>query len=93
VGMGVLPLVFPAGVDRRTLGLDGSETFDLVGLAAGLRPRMPVGLRIHRADGRVEEVELLARLDTEEEVEYDRHGGILHYVLRQLLAGSTAGSA
>ncbi len=85
VGMGVLPLVFPEGVSRRTLGLDGSEVFDLIGLAQGLRPRMTVGLRIHRADGRTEEVELLARLDTEEEVEYYRHGGILHYVLRQLL--------
>ncbi len=85
VGMGVLPLVFPEGVSHRTLGLDGSEVFDLIGLAQGLRPRMTVGLRIHRADGRTEEVELLARLDTEEEVEYYRHGGILHYVLRQLL--------
>ncbi len=87
VGMGVLPLVFPEGVDRRTLGLDGSEVFDLLGLAAGLRPGMTVRCRIRRADGRVEEIDLRARLDTEEEVEYYRHGGILHYVLRQLLAG------
>ncbi len=87
VGMGVLPLVFPEGIDRSTLGLDGSEVFDLLGLAEGLRPGMTVRCRIRRADGRVDEIDLRARLDTEEEVEYYRHGGILHYVLRQLLAG------
>ncbi len=85
VGMGVLPLTFPEGVGRRTLGLDGSETFDLVGLEDGLRPRATLRLTIRRADGSVQEVELLCRLDTEDEVEYYRHGGILHYVLRQLL--------
>ncbi len=85
VGMGVLPLVFPEGTDRRTLELDGSETFDLLGLGEGLRPRMPVRCRITRGDGRSQEIVLTARLDTEDEVEYYRHGGILHYVLRQLL--------
>ncbi len=92
VGMGVLPLTFPEGVTRKTLGLDGSATFDLAGLEAGLRPRMPVRMTIHRADGSQQEVELLCRLDTEDEVEYYRHGGILHYVLRQLLGQAEAAS-
>ena len=92
VGMGVLPLTFPEGVTRGTLGLDGTETFDLTGLEAGLRPRMTVRMTIHRADGSHQEVELLCRLDTEDEVEYYRHGGILHYVLRQLLAQAEAGT-
>jgi len=87
VGMGILPLVFPEGVNRRNLGLDGSEVYDLLGLEQGLAPRMTVMLRITRADGRVDEVPLTARLDTDQEVEYYRHGGILHYVLRQLAAG------
>ncbi|GBD44417.1 Aconitate hydratase A [bacterium HR40] len=88
VGMGVLPLTFPEGVDRRTLGLDGSEVLDIEGLAAGLRPRMPLRLVIRRADGREEAIELRCRIETEDEVEYYRHGGILHYVLRRLLAHS-----
>ncbi len=90
VGMGILPLTFPEGVDRRSLGLDGSETLDLLGLEEGLEPAMPVTCRIRRADGATDEVELRARLDTENEVEYYRHGGILHFVLRQLLASGEA---
>jgi len=90
VGMGVLPLTFPEGVTRATLGLDGSETFDLTGLEEGLRPRATLRLTILRADGSRQEVALLCRLDTEDEVEYYRHGGILHYVLRQLLARAEA---
>ncbi len=92
VGMGVLPLTFPEGVTRKTLGLDGSEIFDLVGLEAGLRPRATLRLVVRRSDGSRQEVALCCRLDTEDEVEYYRHGGILHYVLRQLLArGGAAG--
>jgi aconitate hydratase len=86
VGMGVVPLTFPEGVTRKTLNLDGSETFDLAGLSSGLMPRMKLPLVIHRADGKSETVELLCRIDTVDEVEYYRHGGILPYVLRDLLA-------
>jgi aconitate hydratase len=85
VGMGVLPLQFPEGVDRKTLKLDGSETFDLSGVAGGIKPRMTVTLTIHRADGKTETVPLLCRIDTLDEVEYFKHGGILPYVLRGLL--------
>ena len=85
VGMGVLPLVFPDGMSRKSLGLDGTETLDVVGLEAGLRPRMRLTARFKRAGGKTEEVALLCRIDTAEEVGYYRHGGILHFVLRQLL--------
>ena len=89
VGMGVLPLVFEPGTTRRTLGLDGSEQVDVLGVAAGIRPRMTVTVRITRSDGRKEEIPALCRIDTLDEVEYYRHGGILPYVLRQLLRGRT----
>jgi aconitate hydratase len=86
VGMGVLPLQFKEGASARTLNLDGTETFDLIGLEAGeVRPRQDVTLRINRADGGVEEVPLTLRIDTPIEVEYYKGGGILPYVLRQLL--------
>ena len=94
VGMGVLPLNFTGDVTRKTLGLDGSETVSITGLEEGLTPRMTVGCRITKADGGHQDVELLCRLDTADEVEYYRHGGILHYVLRMLLEQSdTQGSA
>jgi aconitate hydratase len=94
VGMGVLPLTFKDGVTRKSLELDGSEVFDLRGLADGIRPRQDVPVTITRADGRKDEINLLCRIDTLDEVDYYRHGGILHYVLRQLLATSApAGSA
>jgi aconitate hydratase len=85
VGMGVLPLLFPEGVDRKTLNLVGDEVVDLAGIAAGLKPRMAVECTITRANGTVDRVPLLCRIDTLDEVEYFRHGGILHYVLRSLL--------
>ena len=85
VGMGVLPLVFPDGVSRKTLGLDGTETVDVLGLEAEIRPRMRLTARFERAGGKRKEVPLLCRIDTAEEVGYYRHGGILHFVLRQLL--------
>ncbi len=84
VGMGILPLLFPDGVTRKTLGLDGSETFDITGIAGGITPRMALACRIARADGSDETIMLTCRIDTEDEVEYVRHGGILHYVLRGL---------
>jgi aconitate hydratase len=81
VGMGVLPLLFPAGVTRHSLGLVGDETIDIVGLEA-LRPRMNLDMRVHRAGGAVDTVSLVCRVDTLDEVNYYRHGGILQYVLR-----------
>jgi aconitate hydratase len=85
VGMGVLPLQFPEGVSAETLGLHGNETFDLVGLESGIKPRMEATLRIHRADGTTDEATLKLRIDTPIEVDYYLHGGILPYVLRQLI--------
>ena len=84
IGMGVVPLQFMSGTDRKTLGLDGTESFDITGIAGGISPRMEVTMTVHRADGRTETVPLVCCIDTEDEVEYFRHGGILHYVLRRL---------
>ncbi|HEY7575826.1 MAG TPA: aconitate hydratase AcnA, partial [Thermoanaerobaculia bacterium] len=84
VGMGVLPCQFAEGVSAKTLGLDGTETFDLTGLE-GVAPRQTAPLTIHRADGRTEQVAVRVRIDTPMEVDYYRHGGILPFVLRQLL--------
>ncbi len=85
VGMGVLPLQFPAGVDRRTLGLTGDETFTIENVA-GLRPRQDVTVTLTRADGAVETFTARCRIDTVNELEYFLNGGILHYVLRKLAA-------
>ncbi|HTF36438.1 MAG TPA: aconitate hydratase AcnA [Myxococcota bacterium] len=93
VGMGVLPLTFTAGATRKTLVLDGNETFDFVGLEAGVRPRMTLACQIRRSSGARQEIPLLCRIDTLDEVEYYRHGGILQYVLRQLLEGPRGGPA
>jgi aconitate hydratase len=82
VGMGVLPLRFKNGTERQSLGLDGSERFDIEGVAKHLRPRGEVTCRIHRDDGRIETISLVCCIDTLDEFEYFRHGGILQYVLR-----------
>ena len=84
IGMGVLPVQFQDGATRKTLGLDGTEHFDLDGVATGLRPRARLNLTVRRADGRTETVAVLCRIDTLDELDYYRHGGILHYVLRDL---------
>jgi aconitate hydratase len=81
VGMGVLPLTFKEGMDRRSLGLTGEEVLDIAGLDK-LSPRMDLWLTMHRRDGTVHQVPLLCRVDTLDEVAYYRHGGILQYVLR-----------
>jgi hypothetical protein len=86
VGMGVLPCQFKEGVNAETLGLDGTECFSLLGLESGITPRQDVTLVIQRADGTTEQVPVILRIDTPIEVEYYRHGGILPYVLRQLIA-------
>lgn len=89
VGMGVLPCQFKEGVNLASLGLDGSEKFDLLGLENGVRPLQDVTLVVHRADGSSEDVPVTLRIDTPIEIDYYQHGGILPYVLRQLLAGTT----
>ena len=81
VGMGILPLTFPEGVTRETLKLTGDEIIDVTGIET-ITPRMQVPVTIHRADGTTETLHALCRIDTDDEVEYYRHGGILQYVLR-----------
>jgi aconitate hydratase len=86
VGMGVLPLQFKEGENAASLKLDGTETFDLIGLEGqAVRPRQNVTLRITRADGSQTDAAAILRIDTPIEVEYYQHGGILPYVLRQLI--------
>ncbi len=97
VGMGVLPCQFKEGTNAASLNLDGTETFDITGLessgsgsqSVAVTPRQDVTLTIHRADGSTEQVPLILRIDTPIEIDYYLHGGILPYVLRQLLAGTT----
>jgi len=85
VGMGVLPLCFADGVNAASLKLDGTETYSLKGLSDAIKPRQKVDLEIKRADGKVEIVPLVLRIDTPIEVDYYQHGGILPYVLRQIV--------
>ncbi|EHK69292.1 aconitate hydratase [Pseudomonas psychrotolerans L19] len=86
VGMGVLPLQFKDGVDRKSLGLTGKEKIAVLGIdGVELRPRMPLTLEVTREDGSRESVEVLCRIDTLNEVSYFKAGGILHYVLREFL--------
>ncbi len=86
IGMGVLPIVFREGENRRHLGLEGTERFDITGIA-DLRPRKRLEIRARKADGSEIVFEGIARVDTEIELDYYVHGGILPYVLRQLLKG------
>ena len=86
IGMGVLPLQFPEGVGRESLGLIGDESISLSGLAGGVEAGMTVTATITFGDGRTTQIELLARIDTDGEATYFKNGGILHYVLRQLAA-------
>ncbi|HEY8963560.1 MAG TPA: aconitate hydratase AcnA [Alphaproteobacteria bacterium] len=86
VGMGVLPLQFKNGQTRADLKLVGTETFDVTGVAKGITPRMDVTLTVTRADGSKDQYTLLCRIDTLDEVEYFKNGGILPYVLRGLAA-------
>ncbi len=83
VGMGVLPLVFKEGESRTTLSLRGDETVEILGIE-NLKPRMMLEMVITRADGHVMRTEVMCRVDTADEVEYYRNGGILHYVLREM---------
>jgi aconitate hydratase len=86
VGMGVLPLQFKDGTTALSLKLDGSETYDIVGLDDSLKPQQDLTLKITRKDGSVENVSVRCRIDTPIEIDYYQHGGILPFVLRQLIA-------
>jgi aconitate hydratase len=86
VGMGVLPLQFKDGASAQSLKLDGTETFDVLGLSPAVKPQQDLTLRITRKGGTVENVVVACRIDTPIEIEYYQHGGILPYVLRQLVA-------
>ncbi|MDR3456979.1 MAG: aconitate hydratase [Verrucomicrobiae bacterium] len=86
VGMGVLPLQFKEGTTAQSLKLDGTETYDIVGLDANIKPQQDLTLKITRKDGAVENVNVRCRIDTPIEIDYYQHGGILPYVLRQLVA-------
>jgi aconitate hydratase len=85
VGMGVLPCQFKDGDSAASLGIVGNETFDLAGIEDGIRPQMDLMLTIRRRDGSAQQVPVLLRVDTPIEVDYCRHGGILPYVLRELI--------
>jgi len=86
VGMGVLPLQFREGTTAQSLRLDGQETYDVIGLSPALKPQQDLTLRITRKDGSSEDVSVRCRIDTPIEIDYYQHGGILPYVLRQILA-------
>jgi aconitate hydratase len=88
VGMGVLPLQFKDGITAQTLKLDGSETYDVLGLGGTLKPQQDVVLKITRKSGESQEVPVRCRIDTPIEIEYYQHGGILPFVLRQIIARS-----
>ena len=85
IGMGVLPLQFLPGETAQLVGLDGTEVFDITGIEAGLRPGQQLAVQA-RKDGSPKTFQVIARLDIPIEVEYFRHGGILPYVVRQLVA-------
>ncbi|MCB1103942.1 MAG: aconitate hydratase [Opitutaceae bacterium] len=88
VGMGVLPLQFKEGTTAATLNLDGTETYDVRGLSPDVKPQQDLTLRITRKDGSSEDVPVICRIDTPIEVDYYQHGGILPFVLRQIVTKS-----
>jgi aconitate hydratase len=88
IGMGVIPLEFVPGENRESLGLTGEETYSIEGIAKGLAPRSRVHVTATASDGKPKRFEAIARIDTAVEFDYYRHGGILNYVLRQLVAGT-----
>jgi aconitate hydratase len=88
VGMGVLPLQFKEGTTAQTLKLDGTETYDVVGLDASIKPQQDLTLKIIRKKGESTDVRVRCRIDTPIEIDYYQHGGILPYVLRQIVTKS-----
>ena len=83
--MGILPLQFKVGENLKSLGLSGFEKFDVVGISSGLKLRQELTVKATSDDGKVTEFKAICRIDTPAELDYYRHGGILEYVLRQLL--------
>ena len=81
-----MPLQFQDGQGRESLKLDGSEVWDITGMKDGINTGMDIAAKITRADGSTEEITLLCRIDTLDEVEYYLHGGILQFVLRRMMA-------
>ncbi len=86
VGMGVLPLQFIAGTTRHSLNLTGAERISITGMENGIRPKQTLKIEIARPDGKVDKVDVICRIDTENEIEYYQNGGILHKVIRDLAA-------
>jgi aconitate hydratase len=85
IGMGILALQFKDGMSRQSLKLDGTEVFDITGVESGLTPRKDIDVKITRADGSSETIQVMLRIDTLDEVEYYKNGGILQYVLRSMI--------
>ncbi len=85
IGMGVLPLEFKGNDTHESLGIDGTETFDIIGIEAGLQPRQDIVMTVTDSDGNKKEVTLMCRIDTLDELDYYKNGGILHYVLRSMV--------
>ena len=83
--MNLIPLQLPAGCEVSSLKLDGTETFDVRGIAEGLAPNAAATLIIHRADNTEEKVDLMVRVETDEEIEYLRHGGVLPAIYREFV--------
>jgi aconitate hydratase len=86
IGMGILPLQFKEGESRKTLKLDGTELISIHGLNDKMKPGAEINVTIQRANGAKEDIKLLSRIDTSNEMEYYRHGGILQYMLRRMMA-------
>jgi aconitate hydratase len=93
VGMGVLPCQFSAGTNSATYRLDGSERFDIIGLNEQAKPGQALTLVVHRAEGKIDEIPLTLRLDTQMEVDYVRQGGIMPYLLNELTKVTPAHAA
>jgi aconitate hydratase len=85
IGMGVLPLQFKEGFDRKKLKITGSELITIIDIDKGIKPRDEVSCEIKYKDGTIKTIKLLCRIDTQNEVEYYKNGGILQYVLRNML--------
>jgi aconitate hydratase len=85
IGMGIVPLIFKPGENLKTHNLTGFETFDILGIGPGLKLHQELTVKASADDGKVTEFKVICRIDTPAEMDYYRHGGILEYVLRQLL--------
>ena len=85
IGMGVLPLQFKPGENAETLGIDGTETFEITGISNGLKPRQDITIKVSNSQGEVQDIQVRSRLDTQVEIDYYRNGGVLHTVLRRML--------